>query len=95
MKYVPQALTSFNTQGFVKLVADKETNYLIGAHIIGFNAGEIIQTASLIISFGKKYGVSLIDISTEFFPYLVQVEAIKLAILALDKDVEKLSCCAN
>ncbi|UJG40315.1 MAG: mercury(II) reductase [Candidatus Heimdallarchaeum aukensis] len=95
MKYVPHALTSFDTRGFVKLIADKETDYLIGAHIITVNAGEIIQTASLIISFGKKYGVTLTDITTEFFPYLVQVEAIKLAILALDKDVEKLSCCAN
>jgi len=34
------------------------------------------------------------DLTGTFFPYLTQVEGLKLAVQTFDKDVSKLSCCA-
>ena len=38
--------------------------------------------------------LTLDDLADTLFPYLVQVEELKLAALAFRKDVNKLSCCA-
>jgi hypothetical protein len=35
------------------------------------------------------------DFAAEIFPYLTTVEGLKLAALAFDKDVAKLSCCTD
>ncbi|MHA1778370.1 MAG: mercury(II) reductase, partial [Candidatus Heimdallarchaeaceae archaeon] len=74
---------------------DKRTNRLLGAHILCSNAGEIIQSAALIIYFGSKYDITIDEILELFFLYLVQVEALKLAMINLKKDISKLSCCTN
>lgn len=95
MDEVPYDLAAHDTRGMIKLIADKTTNKLLGAHIVGANAGEIIQTAALLISFGKKYGTTIDEILNMLFPYLTQVEGIKLALIGFKKDVSKLSCCAN
>ncbi|MHA1686911.1 MAG: mercury(II) reductase [Candidatus Heimdallarchaeaceae archaeon] len=92
---VPYALTSYDTRGIIKLIADKRTNRLLGAHILCSNAGEIIQSAALIIYFGSKYDITIDEILELFFLYLVQVEALKLAMINLKKDISKLSCCTN
>ena len=43
---------------------------------------------------GRKCGFTVQDMREMFFPYLVQVEGLKLAALTFDKDVSQLSCCA-
>lgn len=95
LNHVPYDLTLQDTRGIVKLVADRETNRLLGAHILGANAGDVIQTAALIIYFGYKYNVTIDEMLELLFPYLVQVESLKLAMLGFKKDITKLSCCAN
>lgn len=45
--------------GFVKILAEKETGKILGAHIIGPNAGEMIAEAALAI----EYGASAEDIA--------------------------------
>lgn len=90
LEYVARAQAARDVRGFIKLVADEESNRLLGAHIIGAEAGEVIQTANLAIKFGLKVD----DLTGTLFPYLTQVEGLKLAALAFDKDVTKLSCCA-
>ncbi len=89
-EHVARAQAARDTRGFIKLVADEETNRLLGAHIIGAEAGEVIQTATLAIKFGLKID----DLTDTLFPYLTQVEGLKLAALAFDRDVALLSCCA-
>ena len=54
-------------------------------------AVEIIQTASLAL----KLGLTVEDLRKTIFPYLTNVEGIKLATLAFEKDVAMLSCCAS
>ena len=41
-----------------------------------------------------KFGATIDDLTGTLFPYLTQVEGLKLAAQAFDKDVSKLSCCA-
>ncbi|HOQ81670.1 MAG TPA: dihydrolipoyl dehydrogenase, partial [bacterium] len=47
-----KAFASGNIQGFTKIIVDPETEKILGVHIIGENATEIIHTASLAISNG-------------------------------------------
>ncbi|MBW8012187.1 MAG: mercury(II) reductase [Chloroflexi bacterium] len=89
-EHVARAQAARDTRGFIKLVADEATNRLLGAHIIGAEAGEVIQTATLAIKFSLKVD----DLTDTMFPYLTQVEGLKLAALAFEKDVAMLSCCA-
>lgn len=95
LKYVPRALAARDLRGLIKLVADKKSNLLLGAQVLAEDGGEIIQTAAMAIHMGRKYGFTITDLQQMLFPYLTQVEGIKLAALAFDKDVAKLSCCAG
>ncbi|MFT4247628.1 MAG: dihydrolipoyl dehydrogenase [Pseudomonas sp.] len=40
------------TQGFVKVLADKETDRVLGVHILGSGAGEMIHEAGVLMAFG-------------------------------------------
>jgi pyruvate/2-oxoglutarate dehydrogenase complex dihydrolipoamide dehydrogenase (E3) component len=91
MKYVPRALAAFDTRGLIKLVADADADRLLGAHILAPEAGEMIQAASLAI----RFGLPLSSFRDALFPYLTNVEGLKLAALAFDKDPAMLSCCAG
>ncbi len=46
---VPRALVNFETQGFIKLVAELGTGRLLGAQAVAAEAGELIQSAALAI----------------------------------------------
>lgn len=90
MAYVPRAIASRDTRGLVKLVADKHSNLLVGAHIVAHEAGDLIQEPTLAI----KYAIRVDELATMLHPYLTNAEAIKLACQTFGKDVAKLSCCA-
>jgi mercuric reductase len=91
MAYVPRALAARDTRGLVKLVADADSDRLLGAHILAPEGGEMIQTAVLAI----RFGITLTQLRETMFPYLTNVEGLKLATLAFEKDVAMLSCCAG
>lgn len=40
------------TDGFVKILADKATDKVLGAHILGYNAGEMIHELTVLMEFG-------------------------------------------
>ena len=88
---MPRAQAAQDTRGLIKLVADSATHQLLGAHILAAEAGEVVQVAVLAI----KFGLTLDDLTGTLFPYLTQVEGLKLAALTFSKDVTKLSCCAG
>lgn len=90
LEHVPRAQVARDTRGFIKLVVDAATGRLLGAHILAAEGGELIQTATLAV----KFGLTLDDLTDTLFPYLTQVEGLKLAALSFTKDVAKLSCCA-
>jgi mercuric reductase len=91
MEYVPRALAARDTRGLIKLVADAESDRLVGVHILAPEAGEIIQMGVL----AMRFGITVRELRETMFPYLTNAEGIKLATLSFDKDVAKLSCCAG
>ncbi len=91
LEYLPRALAARDTRGLIKLVAEAETDRLLGAHILAPEGSDSIQTAALAI----KQGLTVRDLADMIFPYLTTVEGLKLAALAFEKDVSKLSCCAG
>ena len=88
---VPRALAARDIRGLIKLVANKETKRLLGAHILAPEGADSIQTAALAI----KQGLNYEDLGDMVFPYLTTVEGLKLAAQTFGKDVSKLSCCAG
>ena len=91
LEHVPRALAARNTSGLIKLVADRKTDLLLGAHMLAAEAGDSIQTAAIAI----KCGMTARDLGSTIFPYLTMVEGLKLAAQTFEKDVSKLSCCAG
>ena len=88
---VPRALAARDTRGLIKLVAERATQKLIGAHILAPEGADSIQTAALAI----KQGLTYVELAEMIFPYLTTVEGLKLAAQTFDMDVSKLSCCAG
>jgi mercuric reductase len=91
LEHVPRALAARDTRGLIKLVADGDTDRLLGAHVLAHEGGEIIQIAVLAI----KFGITVHDLTDTLFPYLTLAEGIKLAAQTFEKDVAMLSCCAG
>jgi dihydrolipoamide dehydrogenase len=67
-----------NTDGMVKILADKKTDKLLGAHIIGPNAGEMISEAVI----GIEYGASSEDLARTCHAHPTLSEAFKEACMA-------------
>ena len=91
LEVVPRALAARDTRGLMKLVADKRTRKLLGAHILAPEGSDSVQTAALAI----RHGLTIDDLAEAIYPYLTTVEGLKLAALGFEKDVTKLSCCAG
>ncbi len=87
---VPRAQVNHETIGLVKLVADTATDRILGAHVVAGNAGDVIGTATLAV----KHQLTVAALTDGFMPYLTMSEGLKLAALAFERDVSKLSCCA-
>ena len=49
-----RAKTNLDTDGMVKFLADAETDRILGIHIIGPNAGEMIAEGTLAIEYGAS-----------------------------------------
>ncbi|MBU6469183.1 MAG: mercury(II) reductase [Gammaproteobacteria bacterium] len=88
---VPRALANFETQGFIKLVAETTGGRLLGAQILAPEAGEIIEIAALAI----RQHMTVQQLADTMFPYLVMAEGLKLCAQTFSMDVTKLSCCAG
>jgi mercuric reductase len=89
MAYVPSAQVTHNPCGLYKLVADRATDRILGAHVVAPHAGEVIQAATLAV----KSGLTVGDLVGTLFAYLTDAEGLRLAAVSFDKDLDKLSCC--
>ena len=47
-----RARAMLHTEGLVKILADKATDKVLGAHIVGFGAGEMIHELTVLMEFG-------------------------------------------
>jgi dihydrolipoamide dehydrogenase len=70
-----------NTDGFVKILADAKSDRIIGAHILGPNASELIAELAVAIEFGA----SAEDIARSTHAHPTLAECVKEAALGVDK----------
>ena len=68
-------------EGFVKILADEKTDKVLGAHIIGPHAGELIAE----IGIAMEFGASSEDIARTCHAHPTFSEAVKEAALSVDK----------
>ena len=70
-----------DTEGFVKILADAKSDKVLGAHLIGAHAGELIAE----IGIAMEFGASAEDIARTCHAHPTFSEAIKEAALSVDK----------
>lgn len=73
-----RAKANFAADGFVKILADKETDRILGAHIIGPMAGDLIHE----IAVGMEFGAAAEDIARTCHAHPTYSEAVREAALA-------------
>jgi dihydrolipoamide dehydrogenase len=76
-----RAKVNKTTDGFVKVLADAETDRVLGVHIIGPHAGEMIAEAAVLMEFGG----SAEDLARTCHAHPTLTEAVKEAALAAGK----------
>ena len=76
-----RALTTSATEGFVKILVDKKTDSILGAHIIGHDAGQLIAE----IVTAMEFGGSAEDIARICHAHPTTSEAVKEAALNTDR----------
>ena len=70
-----------DAEGFVKILADEKTDKVLGAHLIGPHAGELIAE----IGVAMEFGASSEDIARTCHAHPTFSEAVKEAALSVDK----------
>ena len=67
-----------HTDGFVKVIADKASDRVLGVHIVGASAGELIQEAAVLMEFGG----SAEDLARTTHSHPTMSEAVREAAMA-------------
>ena len=73
-----RAKAVFQGEGFVKILADKETDRILGAHIIGPMAGDLIHEVCV----AMEFGASAQDLALTCHAHPTYSEAVREAALA-------------
>lgn len=91
MSLVPRAGAIRDTRGIIKMVADADTDEVLGVTMVGHSAGEVIHEAAMALRFGAR----LRDFIDMLHVYPTMAEALKIVAISRYKDPSKLSCCAS
>ena len=91
MALVPRAGAIRDTEGMIKMVADDDTEEVLGVSMVGNSAGEAIHEAAMALRFYAK----IHDFIDMLHVYPTMAEALKIVAISRFKDPAKLSCCAE
>jgi len=91
MELVPRAGAIRDTRGVIKMVADADSNEVLGVSMLGVNAGEVIHEAAM----GMRFHATIDDFIDLLHVYPTMAEALKIVAISRYKDPAKLSCCAE
>jgi mercuric reductase len=91
LAYIPRAGAIHRTEGVVKFIASTIDERVLGVHMIGEGAGEVIAEAAMALHFRA----TLNDFVDQIHVYPTMSEALKIGAQAFSRDVSKLSCCAE
>lgn len=75
-----RAMAANDTTGFVKIIADAKTDRILGGHVIGPSAAELVQQIAIAMEFGS----SAEDIGMMIFSHPTLSEAVHEAALAVN-----------
>ncbi len=90
MELVPRAGAIRDTRGAIKMVADADTNEVLGVSMVGVSAGEVIHEAAM----AMRFRATLNDFIDLVHVYPTMAEALKLVAISRYKNPATLSCCA-
>lgn len=76
-----RAKANGTTDGFVKILADEKTDRVLGVHIVGADAGNLIAEVAV----AMEFAASAEDIARTCHAHPTLTEAVKEAALAVDK----------
>ena len=79
------------TEGIIKITVDPKDNRVVGMHIMGPNATDIITEGSYAVRFG--YTIDDIISTSHIFPSFS--EGVKLAAQSFIRDLSKMACCVE
>lgn len=91
LEYVPRAGAIHKPEGVVKMIASTIDERILGVHVIGEGASEIIHEAAM----AMKFRATIADFVDLIHVYPTMSEALKIGAQAFSRDVSKLSCCAE
>lgn len=91
MSLVPRAGAIRDTAGMIKMVADADSEEVLGVSMVGNSAGEVIHEAAMAMRFRAK----IHDFVDLLHVYPTMAEALKIVAISRFKDPAKLSCCAE
>lgn len=75
-----RAMAANDTTGFVKIIADAQTDRVLGVHVIGPSAAELVQQGAI----AMEFGTSAEDLGMMVFSHPTLSEAMKEAALAVN-----------
>ncbi|TBU99727.1 dihydrolipoyl dehydrogenase [Stutzerimonas kirkiae] len=75
-----RAMAANDTAGFVKVIADAKTDRVLGVHVIGPSAAELVQQGAI----GMEFGTSAEDLGLMVFSHPTLSEALHEAALAVN-----------
>lgn len=91
LDYVPRAQVNRDTRGFIKIVADADTNQIVGITAVATDAGDLAAAGGYILA----ANMTVTQLATQWSPYLTMAEGLKIAAQSFTTDVSMLSCCAT
>ena len=91
MEDVPRAKAVKDTDGLVQVVKHHETDEIVGVHMVGPRAADMIMEATLAV----KFGLTVDDIVDTVHPFPTFSEAFKHACQAFRRDTSTTSCCVE
>lgn len=91
MPLVPRAQAIHDDRGIIKMVADVETEEVLGVTMVGNSAAEVIHEAAMALRFQAR----LRDFIDLLHVYPTMAESLKIIAISRFKDPAKLSCCAE
>ena len=91
MDEVPKAKAVEDTRGLLQVIKHHETNEIVGVHMVGPRAADMISEATLAV----KFGLTVDDIIDTIHPFPTFSEAFKHACQAFRRDTSTMSCCVE
>lgn len=86
---IPKAQAVGDRYGVIQLVAHPETSVILGVHMVGPMAADIIHEATLAV----KFGLTVDDLIDTVHVFPTHSEGLKLAAQAFVRDISVMACC--